>query len=201
MKARDVAGIVLAAGEGRRLGMPKALVELQGELLVDRAASLLIDAGCSPVVAVLGASAGDVVDRARLDGVEVVVNDDWRSGIASSLGAGLVAVRGRAHGAVVLLADQAGMTVDAIRTVIEVWRASAGPAATATFQGQPGPPVVLAAEVWDAVADEATGDQGARVWLRRHVEDVTIVACDGLADPLDIDTPEDLAEARTRPIP
>lgn len=196
-----MAGIVLAAGEGRRLGMPKALVELQGELLVDRAASLLIESGCSPVVVVLGASADDVVDRARLDGAEVIVNDDWRSGIASSLGAGLVAVRGRAPAAVVLLADQAGMTVDAIQTVIEVWRASARPAATATFQGQPGPPVVLAAEVWDAVADEATGDQGARAWLRRHVEDVTIVACDGLADPVDIDTPEDLAEARGRPIP
>jgi nicotine blue oxidoreductase len=197
----DVAGIVLAAGEGRRLGMPKALVELQGELLVDRAASLLIDAGCSPVVVVLGASAGDVKDRAGLAGVEVIVNADWRSGVGSSLRAGLGAVRGRAHGAVILLADQAGMTVDAVRTVIEVWRASARPAATASFAGQPGPPVVLAAEVWDAVADDATDDRGARAWLRRHVEEVTVVACDGLADPLDIDTPEDLAAARKRPSP
>jgi nicotine blue oxidoreductase len=93
------------------------------------------------------------------------------------------------------------MTVAAVRTVIEVWRASARPAATASFAGQPGPPVVLAAEVWDAVADDATDDRGARAWLRRHVEEVTVVACDGLADPLDIDTPEDLAAAHERPSP
>lgn len=181
------------------MGMPKALVELHGELLVDRAASLLVDAGCSPVVVVLGARANEVLARAVLAGVEPVINDDWASGIGSSLRVALAALRGRASGAAILLVDQPGMTVPAVEAVIAAWRASARPAATANFAGQPGLPVVLAAEIWDAVARDATGDNGARAWLRRHVDEVTVVACDDLADPRDVDSPEDLVEARAIP--
>ena len=59
-----VAGLLLAAGAGRRFGSPKALVPLHGKLFVDSAAELLRTAGCAPVVVVLGAQADEV--RAKL---------------------------------------------------------------------------------------------------------------------------------------
>ena len=71
------AGLLLAAGEGRRLGRPKALVDVDGELFVERVVRVLRDGGCDPVVVVLGAAAADIVGRARLDDVVVVVNDGW----------------------------------------------------------------------------------------------------------------------------
>jgi nicotine blue oxidoreductase len=75
-----VAGLLLAAGSGTRFGQPKALVELDGELLVTRAARLLADGGCAPVVVVLGACAADVQGAVRLP--SVVVADDWETGMA-----------------------------------------------------------------------------------------------------------------------
>jgi CTP:molybdopterin cytidylyltransferase MocA len=77
------AGLVLAAGEGRRFGGPKAPYVLDGERLVDRAVRVLREASCDPVVVVLGAWVGDVPDA------DVVLNDQWRSGMGSSLCRGL----------------------------------------------------------------------------------------------------------------
>jgi len=102
-----VAGVLLAAGGGRRFGGPKALVAHDGELLVERGVGLLADAGCSPVVVVLGARSDEVVARARLDTAETVVNDGWEEGIGSSVRVGLTdaARRPDVEAAVIALVD------------------------------------------------------------------------------------------------
>ena len=88
-----VAGLVLAAGGGSRLGRPKALRSATaGELLVERAARLLADGGCAPVCAVLGARAAEVRATAALPGTSIVDNPDWPTGMASSLRVGLAAL-------------------------------------------------------------------------------------------------------------
>src|ERR671939_47004 len=107
-----VAGLVLAAGGGRRYGMPKALVEYEGSLLVERAV-WTARAVCDPVLVVLGARAVDVWRTADLDGATVLANRDWETGMASSLRAGLDGLRGwpgRVDAALVLLVDMPGMT-------------------------------------------------------------------------------------------
>src|SRR4051812_50192063 len=99
----DCAGLLLAAGEGKRLGGPKALVEVDGELLVDRAARMLADGGCSPVGGVLGAAAPEGTARAGLADALVVGNDGWAPGGGAPFGGGLTgrggAGAGRAGGA------------------------------------------------------------------------------------------------------
>src|SRR5215213_7834337 len=87
------AAVVLAAGGGRRYGMPKALVEYDGSLLVERAVRTA-RAVCDPVLVVLGARAVDVWRRADLTGATVLANPDWETGMASSLRAGLDGLRG-----------------------------------------------------------------------------------------------------------
>src|SRR4051794_39645262 len=116
----SVAGLVLAAGEGRRFGGPKALATLAGERLVDRAVRTLTEAGCSPVVVVSGAVDVDVA------GARVVANPLWHSGMGSSLRAGLAglaAAREPAGGAVaatvVLLVDTPWVTPQAVRRLVE----------------------------------------------------------------------------------
>ncbi|MGB8651291.1 MAG: nucleotidyltransferase family protein [Mycobacteriales bacterium] len=186
-----VAGLLLAAGAGTRFGRPKALVELGGETLVARGVRLLTDGGCSPVVVVLGAWADRVQDAVPLPGV--VVAADWETGMGASLRAGLQALEAQgATACVVALADQPLVGPEAVARLLAAHERGAV-AAVATYDGQPRNPVLLARSTWAEVAAGATGDAGARHWLRTHPEQVTAVPCDDAGTPFDIDTPEDLA--------
>jgi CTP:molybdopterin cytidylyltransferase MocA len=193
------AGLVLAAGAGTRMGSPKALLTLDGELLVDRAADMLRAAGCHPVVVVLGAAAREVVATARLDSAVVVVNDGWAAGMGGSLRCGLNALAGlEAQAVVVALVDQPHVTTGVVHRLVASWPDPAADdgiaAVVATYGGAPRNPVLLAASVWSEVSAEATGDKGAREWLRAHPDAVLQVACDDLGSAVDIDTPDDLTQ-------
>jgi molybdenum cofactor cytidylyltransferase/nicotine blue oxidoreductase len=185
----EVAAVVLAAGGGRRYGMPKALVEYEGSLLVERAVRTAREV-CDPVLVVLGAQAVDVWQRADLDGATVLANRDWDTGMASSLRTGLDGLRGypaRVECALVLLVDMPGMTPAALERVAAL--AAPDALAVATYDGVRGHPVLLGREHWAGVAATATGDEGARRYLAAH--EVTEVDCTGLADPTDLDVPPD----------
>ena len=186
------AGILLAAGAGRRMGRPKALVRLHGRLLVESAAEVLAAGGCAPVVVVLGASAAAVREQAALPGCVLVDNPDWATGMGSSLRAGLDALADKDISAVVVLpVDVPGVTPDAVRRVA----ALAGPdaLARASFSGVPGHPVLLGREHWAGAYASATGDAGARDYLRTHR--VELVPCEDIATGTDVDTPDDLLSA------
>lgn len=181
------AAVVLAAGGGRRYGMPKALVEWEGSLLVERAVRTAREV-CDPVLVVLGARAVDVWRQADLGGATVLANEDWETGLASSLRAGLDGLRGwpgRVDAALLVLVDMPGMTAAALRKVAE--HASPGALAVATYDGVRAHPVLIGREHWAGVVGTATGDEGARRYLAAH--DVLEVDCTGLADPTDLDVP------------
>ncbi len=190
MSGPPVAGLLLAAGSGSRYGMPKALVELDGELLVTRAARLLRDGGCAPVVLVVGAQADRVREAAGLP--DVVVADGWQEGMGASLRAGLAALADLdARACVVALVDQPRVGAAAVQRLVAAWRAGAE-AAVATYDGRPRNPVLLDRAVWDEVSRAAVGDAGARAFLRAHPERVTPVPCDDTGSAVDVDTPDDL---------
>lgn len=185
----SVAGLLLAAGEGRRFGGPKALAELDGERLVDRAVRVLRLGGCNPVVVVLGAA---VVEVPGAD--QVVVNPDWATGMGSSLRAGLAALPDGVEAAAVTLVDQPGLLPAAVRRVLAC--GSTDPAAAlavATYAGDRGHPVLLGREHWAGVVELGVGDVGARAYLAAHATEVVEVACDDAGDATDADTPEELA--------
>ncbi|TQN40854.1 molybdenum cofactor cytidylyltransferase/nicotine blue oxidoreductase [Blastococcus colisei] len=187
MSAPVLAAVVLAAGGGRRYGMPKALVEYEGSLLVERAVRTA-RAVCDPVLAVLGARAVDVWRQADLGGAAVLANKEWETGMASSLRTGLDGLRGwpgRVDAALVLLVDMPGMTTDALQAMAE--HAAPDALAVATYDGVRSHPVLIGRQHWAAVIETATGDEGARRYLAAHA--VTEVDCTGLADPADLDVP------------
>jgi molybdenum cofactor cytidylyltransferase/nicotine blue oxidoreductase len=187
VRVSTVAAVVLAAGGGRRYGMPKALVEYEGSLLVERAVRTARTV-CDPVLVVLGAQAVEVWQRADLDGATVLANRDWASGMASSLRTGLDGLRGwpgHVDAALVTLVDMPGLTPEALERVAAL--AAPDVLAVATYDGVRGHPVLLGREHWAGVMETAKGDEGARRYLAAH--DVTEVDCTGLADPLDLDVP------------
>ena len=198
-----VAGVLLAAGEGSRFGQPKALVELNGQTLAERGVGLLRAGGADPILVVTGAV------PLELDGTLTVDNPLWRTGMGSSLRAALQALSGAARGpdigpdigpemgtdigaVVVALADQPLVGAEAVARLIAAYRGGAS-VAVAAYDGQPRNPVLLAREHWPEVIATATGDQGARTFLRTRPELVTLVECGDTGRPDDIDTPADLA--------
>jgi CTP:molybdopterin cytidylyltransferase MocA len=185
VQSEGVAGILLAAGEGSRLGRPKALVEIGGQTLAQRGVALLRDGGAAPVLVVTGA-----VDVA-LPGVLTVRNPHWRGGMGSSLAAGLAVVPDGCDAAVIALADQPLIGPEAVRRLIAA-HAGGASIAVAAYHGAPRNPVLLAREHWAGVVALAVGDAGARPFLRAHPDLVTAVECADTGRPDDLDTPADL---------
>ena len=190
-----VAGVLLAAGQGSRFGRPKALVELDGQTLAERGIGMLEAGGADPVLIVTGAAEVELGPDHR---VRAVYNDEWRTGMGSSLRAALRALTDPEIGAaVVALADQPLVGAEAVSRLIAAHRAGAS-VAVAAYDGRPRNPVLLAREHWPEVMSMATGDQGARAFLRARPELVTLVECGDTGRPDDIDTPADLEHIAIR---
>ncbi|MFD9869138.1 NTP transferase domain-containing protein [Streptomyces niveus] len=189
-----VAGLLLAAGGGRRLGgRPKALLPHRGRPLVEHAVRSLREGGCERVHVVVGAAADEVRARAVLPGCVLVDNPEWASGMGSSLRAGLASLTAASvrSAALVMLVDQPGIGPAAVARVLAAYDSPATLAA-ASYGGERGHPVLFGARHWAAVAADATGDQGARGYLRSHARDIALVECGDVAEGYDIDTEEDL---------
>ncbi|MCX4437644.1 MULTISPECIES: nucleotidyltransferase family protein [Streptomyces] len=189
----QVAGLLLAAGGGRRLGgRPKALLEHRGRPLVEYAVGVLRAAGCTRVHVVLGARADAVRERARLDGCVLVDNPEWEHGMGSSLRAGLDSLTGTgARAALVSLVDQPGIGPRAVARVLAAYQDDTS-LVSAAYDGVRGHPVLFGAAHWAGVAASATGDRGARAYLKEHEAAITLVECGDVAEPYDIDTEDDL---------
>jgi CTP:molybdopterin cytidylyltransferase MocA len=193
-KNPPVAGLLLAAGGGRRLGgRPKALLSHRGRPLVEHAVRTLREGGCSTVHVVLGAASDEVRRRAELPGCVLVDNPGWAGGMGSSLRAGLDSLAATdAEAALVLLVDQPGIGPAAVARVLAAHR-SPDSLASASYDGRRGHPVLFGARRWADISADAVGDRGARAYLKAHENDIVLVECGDVAEPYDIDTVDDLS--------
>jgi CTP:molybdopterin cytidylyltransferase MocA len=175
----STSGLLLAAGGGRRMGRPKALVE--GWLVA--AVEALAD--CDDVVVVLGAGADEARQLLDAHDVTIVVNSNWEEGMGSSLETGLGhLLHGEARRCVVTLVDLPDVGADVVRRLL-AQPDEQGVLVRAAYGGAPGHPVLLGRDHWIEVARSAVGDQGARSYLGAH--GVTLVECGDLATGVDVD--------------
>lgn len=180
---RLIVALILAAGEGSRIGTPKATLEVNGERFIDRAVSIFKKAGCTEVYVVLGAWIGEVANA------KVIVNKDWKEGMGSSLRIGLSHISSlpKVDGVLVSLVDLPGLTAQAVEKIL----LEPGEIVMGTYGGKPGHPVKFSRGHWQGVIASAVDDVGARVYLASR-PDVHYVELGALASGKDIDTSEDL---------
>lgn len=190
-----VSAILLAAGAGSRFGGDKLLAEFEGRPLIEHALATLREAPVDETVVVVGSDAGRLRRVCEPYGARVVENPDWVEGQSTSVRAGLRAMSPGARAAVVSLADQPLVGTGAVKRLVEAFERGAT-VAVAAYGGHRRNPVLFAREVWPLLTEELSGDEGARVVLRRHPELVAEVPCDDVADPVDVDTREDLLRLR-----
>jgi molybdenum cofactor cytidylyltransferase len=183
--------VVLAAGASRRLGRPKQLVRYRSRALMLHAVDACAVAAPGRVIVVLGARSARLqkaLERRR-PGIPSVRNPRWRTGLASSLRAGLVALPARAKAALFLLADQPAVDASALERLISAWRRAPLRPAAARYDGRLGVPAILPRRHWPELR-RMHGDVGARVLLRRLGDDIAAVDLPEAA--VDIDTEHDL---------
>jgi CTP:molybdopterin cytidylyltransferase MocA len=185
-----VAGLLLAAGAGRRMGMPKGLVQdADGEPWVARSARALLAGGAAPLLVVVGAQADQVAALVPPPATAIMAQD-WDEGMGASLRTGLRALASAAGpdvvAVVVGLVDTPGVGAVVIARLVEHARTAGSSAlARAAYHGVPGHPVLLGRDHWAAVIDSARADAGARGYLAGR--DVVLLECADVGDGRDID--------------
>ncbi len=190
-------GLLLAAGAGRRMGGPKALLrDDRGVPFLDRMIGVLFEGGCERVTVVVGAAAPEVtavlVEAGWVDdpAVDTVVAEDWQEGMGASLRAGLRSLD-EGEAALVTLVDLPDVDEAVVRRVAGV-ASGADALVRATYDGRPGHPVLIGRNHWPGVLSTAHDDQGAREYLAAH--DHVTCECGDLATGKDVDEPGDLPD-------
>jgi molybdenum cofactor cytidylyltransferase len=178
----QVGALILAAGASTRLGSPKQLVMLGGETLLERAARVATEAGCSPVVVVLGASAEVVRMTCELGTASVVVNKSWADGMGGSIAVGIEALQSRdVQGCVVMTCDMPSVTAAHLRLLI----GEGDEVAASGYGGRRGVPAYFPCNMFHTLK-KIHGEAGAKELLRS-------ARCEVLVNgELDVDTSDDV---------
>lgn len=186
-----IGGIVLAAGESRRMGRNKLLLPLAGEPLVRRACRRGIAAGLHPLIAVLGHESERVAEAlAGLD-CRLVLNPQRGGPMSGSLQREIEALPADADGAVVMLADMVNVTEEMLRALVLSAQGSAALLVCSRYAGTLAPPVLFRRALFDELRT-LTGESCGRAVIEHHLEHALYVEWPGAA-LADVDTPEEFA--------
>lgn len=190
----NIVGLVLAAGQSRRMGTRnKLLIELQGKTLVQHAVDALRGAGLESITVVSGHEAERLEQALATSAIEIVHNPEFATGLASSLRYGTRALPPEADGVVVALGDMPLVNAALITRLIEAFDPSRRQSIVVpTVRGKRGNPVLWGARYFEEM-EQLSGDVGAKHLIGLHGEEVFEVACDDEASLLDLDTPQALA--------
>ncbi len=183
-----IGAIVLAAGSSSRLGQSKQLLVYRGQSLVRRSAQAALNAGCAPVVIVLGAESDRIADELRDLPVTILINENWARGQGNSLRAGVRAAED-CDALVILLCDQPQTDAALLRRLIDTHLSSGQPMVASAYAGTLGVPALFACSCFKQLLSLGD-DAGAKALLRTRPGEVASVAFPEGA--LDVDMPEDL---------
>jgi len=204
-KPIKLAGIILAAGMGTRMGATKQLLPLGGRPVLEKVIQNGLAAHLDPLILVLGHEANKIMDRLFLSRARVVINSKYKTGMSSSIKAGLAAIGPLCDGAMFLLGDQPQVPTAILKALIQSYTNQAHTKrphtdrphtnqtiVIPTFRGRQGNPVIFGRHFFPEL-NQLTGDIGGRVLFKAHPEKIIQVPVETNAICFDLDTPEDYA--------
>lgn len=192
-----ISAIVLAAGESKRMGQTKQLLEWQGKTILEHVLDILLESRVGEVILVLGHEAERIRQKVPDQKIKVVINSDYKEGMSTSIQKGLMAMDQKAEGFLVVLADQPGISKETLNRLIHGFE-QARPEKSIVlpiYRGARGHPVLLGMK-YKKEALRLKGDVGCRQILADHPEDLLEVEVGSDAVLSDIDTPEDYRDHR-----
>ena len=181
--------VVLAAGASTRFGSPKQLVRVAGRPLLHIAVTRAAEVTGNALIVVLGSGASELAPLLKHSPGSIVVNHDWREGIASSIRIAVARLPPTCAGVMLLLADQVAVSADDLKRLAGTWRKQPQYIAAALYGGACGAPAVFPRSTFRELS-QLRGDKGAQVLLRRNADRIVRVPIPGAE--FDVDTPEDL---------
>ena len=181
--------IVLAAGASTRFGSAKQLVRIAGRPMLHATVTRAVEVAGNAVFVVLGARAEELAPLLSHSPASIVINRDWREGLASSIRAGVTHLPAACSGVMLLLADQAAVTAEDLRRLASAWRRQTSYVAAAVYGATVGVPAIFPRAAFGDLM-QLRGDQGARALIQRNPDRVVRVPMESAG--VDIDTPEDL---------
>jgi len=191
----QIAGVILAAGEGKRIGQTKALIKLDGTTFLEKVADRLKAAGCKPILVVGGADYDEVKKEADRLKIGFVHNANWESGQFSSLKAGFASLEMDFCGAVIALVDHPFVAQQTYNDLIGAFRQFTQRIVMPVHKHHRGHPIVVPRAVIREVI-EAADDLTLKDIIGNHENMTVMHRCDDPGVLQDIDTKEDLEKAR-----
>jgi molybdenum cofactor cytidylyltransferase len=185
-----VAAIVLAAGQSRRMGFPKALLPIGQQTFLGRVIDTLSASRIADVYVVLGCDHERILAAVDVRPARVVLNPDWPQGQLSSLLAGLRAAAADRYDAIVMaLVDHPLIDIDTVNGILAAFEQTGRAIVLPVHDGRRGHPVLFAARLVPELL-AAPADQGARAVVRAHAQEILEVRSPAPGILADIDTPE-----------
>jgi molybdenum cofactor cytidylyltransferase len=191
MKRRSLAALILAAGESSRMGKDKALLQYQGRTFLEIIAGNLRQAGFNRITVVLGHHAAEIRQAVPLDGVQVIVNSNYRLGQTSSLQAGLKSLDlASTSGILLCLVDHPAASAEVMRQLAEAYVESGAPVVVPVYDGRRGHPVLIGRALFNELL-ELQPTEGANTVVRKYHDSTYWLNVEDGAVLLDVDRPED----------
>ena len=187
---KNIAIIILAAGESSRFGQPKQVLDWNGVPLLAHATDIAVNARLGPVIVVLGCQAKAARAALETRSVQVVMNWRWEEGLSTSVQAGLTALSPETDAAILMQCDQPLITADLLRELASRFERTGATIVHPTCAGRRGTPTLFSQSLFPELAT-VTGDVGGRVVIARHSDAIATVEVSDADMLADIDTPAD----------
>jgi molybdenum cofactor cytidylyltransferase len=188
-----VGAIVLAAGKSTRMGEAKQLLRVGGRTVLEQTLENVRRSRVDEIVLVLGAFAESIrqqLPAPTLNGVKVVINQNYAHGMASSLREGLAALGSDTKAALIVLADQPFTRPETLDRIVDQYLHSSAEIVIPSYKGFRGNPVLLDRTVFAEVM-ALEGDVGFRAVFGSHKQGIVKVEVDDAGILLDIDSKDD----------
>jgi len=190
-----LAAAILAAGESKRMGQPKALVPFQGSTFVEHLIAATRHARVGITRVVLGAGAEGIRTQLKFDPSWIVVNGDWPKGQLSSIHAAIRSLpAGATDGILVCPVDHPLISADLVGRLIAAFESSGKMIVLPKYGGRRGHPVIFRAALYEELL-AASAEVGARQVVWNHAAEVAEVETEEEGVILNLNDPETVRKA------